>query len=155
MGQIPYLCPVLINGNMNATDILKEKGLKKSAQRISVITILQQNTVPLTEEEIKEGMGEIYDRVTFYRTMQVLVGLEIVHRIVVDNTTTKYALNADGENKSHVHFYCRVCHAVACLKEVPVHHYQLQGDYKQEDCEVLIKGVCPACMNFYSDNETK
>ena len=69
---------------MNATDILKEKGLKKSAQRISVITILQQKLVPLTEEEIKEDMGEIYDRVTFYRTMQVLVGMGIVHRIVVE-----------------------------------------------------------------------
>ena len=117
---------------MNATDILKEKGLKKSAQRISVITILQQKLVPLTEEEIKEDMGEIYD-----------------------NTTTKYALNTDGENKSHVHFYCRICHAVICLKDVPVHRYQLHGNYKQEDCEVLIKGVCPACMTFDSDNETK
>ena len=140
---------------MNATDILKEKGLKKSAQRISVITILQQKLVPLTEEEIKEDMGEIYDRVTFDRTMQVLVGMGIVHRIVVDNTTTKYALNTDGENKSHVHFYCRICHAVICLKDVPVHRYQLHGNYKQEDCEVLIKGVCPACMTFDSDNETK
>ena len=44
---------------MNATAILKEKGLKKSTQRISVITILQQKLVPLKEEEIKEDMGEI------------------------------------------------------------------------------------------------
>ena len=135
---------------------LKESLQKKTEQCVEERKHLRYKIrADRPEEEIKEDMGEIYDRVTFYRTMQVLVGMGIVHRIVVDNTTTKYALNTDGENKSHVHFYCRICHAVICLKDVPVHRYQLHGNYKQEDCEVLIKGVCPACMTFDSDNETK
>ncbi|HAY19080.1 MAG TPA: Fur family transcriptional regulator, partial [Rikenellaceae bacterium] len=53
---------------MNATDILKRSGLKKSAQRIAIINILQNHLVPLKEDEIKDEMGEIYDRITFYRT---------------------------------------------------------------------------------------
>ena len=50
---------------MNATDILKRKGLKKSAQRIRVINILKDKGMPMAEDEIKVAMGEIYDRVTF------------------------------------------------------------------------------------------
>ncbi len=131
---------------MNATDILKGKGLKKSAQRVAVINILQKSMTPMTEDEIKTEMGEMYDRVTFYRTMQALCSAEIVHRIVIDNTTLEYALNtAEKGNRSHVHFFCISCHSAICLKDVPVYTYNLPANYQQKDCEVLIKGICPAC----------
>ncbi len=130
---------------MDAADILKNNGIKKSAQRIAVITALQRRRIPLTEQDIKEEMGELYDRITFYRTMQVLVNVGIVHRIVVDRTTTEYAMNESGKGHSHVHFYCKRCHAVTCLKEVPVNEYHLPEGYTQEDCDVIIKGICPDC----------
>ncbi len=130
---------------MNASELLKENGLRKSAQRMAVITILQRHACPLTEEEIKGEMDGLYDRVTFYRTMQALAGAGIVHRIVVDNTAVRYALNAGGYDKAHVHFFCKECHSVICLKDIPVRHYPLSADFIQEDCEVLIKGICPDC----------
>lgn len=131
---------------MNATDILKERGLKKSAQRIAAINILQKNIVPLAEEDIRKEMGEIYDRVTFYRTMQALCKAGIAHRIVVDNTVVKYAINTEEMPHSHVHFYCTKCHSVTCLKEVATYHYKLPVNYRQEECDVLIKGTCPYCI---------
>lgn len=82
---------------MDAVDILKKKNLKKSIQRIAIIDALQKRMRPLTEEEIKEEMGELYDRITFYRTMQTLVGAGIVHRVVVDKTMVEYAINNKGE----------------------------------------------------------
>lgn len=130
----------------NATDILKEGGLKKSAQRIAVINILQAKQKPLSEDAIKGEMGEIYDRITFYRTMQALCGAGIVHKIIVDNTVVEYALNAEGCPHEHVHFFCTVCHAVTCMRDVAVHRYRLPADYEQTGCEVLIKGVCPSCL---------
>ena len=57
---------------MNATDILKRKGLKKSAQRIRVINILKDKGMPMAEDEIKVAMGEIYDRVTFIARCRLL-----------------------------------------------------------------------------------
>mgnify|MGYP002230101877 CR=1 FL=1 len=41
---------------MSAIDILREKGLKKSAQRISIINILLDKQIPLTESDIKAEM---------------------------------------------------------------------------------------------------
>ena len=39
---------------MSAIDILRGKGLKKSAQRIAIISILLDKQIPLTESNIKE-----------------------------------------------------------------------------------------------------
>lgn len=128
---------------MSVIDILKEKGLKKSAQRVTLLSILQEKRIPLTESEIKEKMGDMYDRITFYRTVQTLLEADIIHRIIIDNVTIKYALNTS--NHSHVHFYCKKCHTVSCLKEVPLQEYKLPAGFIQDDCEILIKGTCEKC----------
>ena len=110
---------------MNATDILKRKGLKKSAQRIRVINILKDKGMPMAEDEIKVAMGEIYDRVTFYRTMQALEKAGVVHRILIDNNKSEYAFNVEDGHHSHVHFLCTKCGAVSCLKDIMVADYRL------------------------------
>lgn len=104
---------------MSAIDILREKGLKKSAQRISIINILLDKQIPLTESDIEVEMGDMYDRITFYRTIQTLLEKGVIHRITIDSTTVKYALNT-AQSHSHIHFYCKMCHAVTCFKEIPI-----------------------------------
>lgn len=131
---------------MSAIDILRGKGLKKSAQRIAIINILQDKQIPLTESDIKLEMGDMYDRITFYRTIQVLLENNIIHRITIDNVTVKYALN-NAQNHSHIHFFCKTCHSVTCLKDIPLQEYALPENYEQEECEVLIKGICNECKS--------
>ena len=129
---------------MSAIDILRGKGLKKSAQRIAIISILLDKQIPLTESNIKEEMGDMYDRVTFYRTIQTLLENNIIHRITIDNVTVKYALN-NSQNHSHIHFYCKICHSVTCFEDIPLQEYHLPENFEQEECEVLIKGICNKC----------
>ena len=119
---------------MSAIDILREKGLKKSAQRISIINILLDKQIPLTESDIKAEMGDMYDRITFYRTIQTLLEKGVIHRITIDSTTVKYALNT-AQSHSHIHFYCKMCHAVTCFKEIPLQEYVLPAGFEQEECE--------------------
>ncbi|MDR1154411.1 MAG: transcriptional repressor [Bacteroidales bacterium] len=132
---------------MNVVDILKSKGLKKTAQRIMLIHLLQKTGVSLTESEIKSEMGDLYDRITFYRTVQTLLDARIIHRITVDNITVKYALNhSDHEHsENHVHFFCRQCHSVTCLADSAVREYRIPKGFQSEECEVLIKGLCGRC----------
>lgn len=110
-----YLCSIrgfILNLNrlkkvMNTTEVLKSKGLKKTAQRIMLINILQKKAIALTENDIKTEMGELYDRITFYRTIQTLIQAEIIHKITVDHIT-KYVLNdfqVSGEKQDHAHFF--------------------------------------------------
>ncbi|MDR1097044.1 MAG: transcriptional repressor [Tannerella sp.] len=132
---------------MNAVDILKNKGLKKTAQRIMLVSLLQKAGIALTEGEIKSEMGDIYDRITFYRTVQTLLDANIIHRITVDNITVKYALNHSdrAHSENHIHFFCRQCHSVTCLEDSVLPQYPVPRGFQSEECEVLIKGLCDQC----------
>ncbi|GHU88913.1 hypothetical protein FACS1894155_04750 [Bacteroidia bacterium] len=134
---------------MNAIDILKNRGLKKTAQRVMLINILQKKSISLTESEIKSEMGDLYDRITFYRTVQTLLDVHIIHRITVDNITVKYALNQlDHEHSgNHVHFFCKVCHSVTCLEETFIPENRISKGFVAEEYEVLIKGKCEKCSS--------
>jgi Fur family transcriptional regulator, ferric uptake regulator len=134
---------------VNTTEVLKKYNLKKTAPRVAIISILANNDNPISENDIKEEMGDMYDRVTFYRSVQTLIEVGLIHRIVADNITM-YAYNHSEGNinipeLNHVHFFCKKCHSMICLEEVKVRDYKMPKDYIIEDCEVLIKGVCKNC----------
>ncbi len=102
--------------------------------------------VALTENDIKEGMGDLYDRITFYRTIQTLLDAEIIHRITINSKTIKYALNEESSHgENHSHFFCEKCHAVTCLEDTTKFDYQLPKGYTVHECEILIKGTCTRC----------
>jgi len=133
---------------MNAIELLRAKGLKKTAQRIMLINILRKHAIALTEADIKAEMDDLYDRITFYRTIQILLDADIIHRITVDNITVKYALNdlhAPEHAGNHAHFFCNNCHAVTCLEDVSSLNYTLPPGFTGEKCEVLIRGFCRKC----------
>lgn len=132
---------------MNTIEILKSKGLKKTAQRIMLINILHNKGISLTEKEIKNEMGEVYDRITFYRTVHTLLDANIIHRITVDDITVKYALcHLDGNYaQTHAHFFCKQCQGITCLDNTPTIKYRLPDNFVKEECEVLIKGICAKC----------
>ncbi len=135
---------------MNAIELLKSKGLKKTAQRIMLINILQKAPIALTESDIKMEMGDLYDRITFYRTVQILLDTDIIHRITVDNTIIKYAINTlhtTRQEMDHAHFFCKNCHSVICIGDMPLIKYKLPDGFTSDECEILIKGICVNCQN--------
>ena len=136
---------------MDALNLLKGKGLKKTAQRIMLINILQTKGISLSENEIKTSMGAMYDRITFYRTVQKLIDTDIIHRIVVDNATVRYALNDQDElkkSRNPVRFFCKKCNSTLYIENSPVPVFQLPDGYVAHGSEVLIKGICNACSEY-------
>jgi Fur family ferric uptake transcriptional regulator len=133
---------------MSPTEILQQHQIKKTSPRVAIIQVLQKSLFPLTEADIKNEMGDLYDRITFYRSVQTMLEAGIIHRIIVDNVTVKYALNhcAKGHchHTSHAHFYCRICKEVICLDETEVKANIPEG-FLQEELDLLIKGVCKQC----------
>ncbi|MBN2764960.1 MAG: transcriptional repressor [Paludibacteraceae bacterium] len=137
---------------MNATDILKLHNIKKTAGRLAIINALQESTCPLSENEIKELMLESYDRITFYRNIQTLTAVGIIHKIVVDNTLIRYGLNCcetvhehSAHRNTHAHFYCEQCHSVVCLQEVKIPEFCLPEGFISADSDIIIKGKCEKC----------
>jgi len=135
---------------MNPVEILQQHNIKKTSPRVAIIQALQQSNSPLSEAEIKEKMGGLYDRVTFYRSMQTMSDAGILHRIVIDNLHIKYAMNhcenGHCHHVSHAHFYCRKCNGLICLGDIEAEAVIPSG-YVQEETELLVRGICSRCSS--------
>ena len=137
---------------MTSAEILTLHHLRKTPTRLAIIQCLIVSNSPQSESEMHEAMSGTHDRITFYRTIQTLMETGIVHRIVADNTTVRYALNHCSiqhheHSSDHVHFHCRECSKVECLKDIPVQQYELPQGYVREECQVIIKGICKQCAS--------
>lgn len=132
---------------METLEILQAHRVKKTPARMALLKALQLSESPLSENEIKLQMGDVYDRVTFYRNAQTLAEAGVIHRIVVDNTQIRYALT-DTKNHAgnHVHFFCEACNKLSCLDWLPVGDYKLPTGYQMHECNVIIRGRCPQCV---------
>lgn len=135
---------------MSASEILTLHHLRKTPARLAIVQHLLTSELPQSESEIHEKMQDAYDRITFYRNIQTLMEAGIVHRIVADNTTVRYALNQCSQDlhehhNDHVHFYCKQCGSVECLKGIAIGPYPLPEGYRKDECDVVIKGLCTNC----------
>jgi Fur family transcriptional regulator, ferric uptake regulator len=135
---------------MTPAEILNHHHLRKTPARLCIVQYLQESKKPLSENEMRAKMKESYDRITFYRTAQALVEAGVIHRIAADNTHVRYALNScthlhHVHENNHVHFYCTQCENVECMSQITIQDYLLPDGYNQEDCSVIIKGICKRC----------
>lgn len=93
-------------------DLLREKGLKVTSQRLMVLNILSAHgDEHLTVEEIydlaKEESPEI-GLATIYRTVQVLLELHVIEKVTFDDGFARYELNGEetGSGYRHHHAIC-------------------------------------------------
>lgn len=107
-------------------DILHKNDLAHTSCRERIVEVIASSTIPLSEDEIKAIVNDVYDSTTFYHTFKILITKGIIHKIVIDNTLDKYALNREqGTEKQHAHFYCLNCKKVFCLPQVKWEYSQL------------------------------
>ena len=72
---------------MDAEQILKLHNLKNTGCRKFIISELLNNDSALSENEIKKALPDLFDRVTFYRSLKTLEEKSIIHRIVLHDST--------------------------------------------------------------------
>jgi len=133
---------------MKAFEVLNNRNLKRTSCREGIIDLMLASDKALSENEIREKLFGNYDRTTFYRSFKTLEEHKIIHKIVVDNQTVKYALdNSVTLKNEHVHFYCNDCHTVKCLDSVAVQNVNLPEGYAEIETEVLVKGICANCKD--------
>ena len=132
---------------MGAKEILKQHQLKRTSCREGIIEVMLKADHPLSETEIRELLAGNYDRTTFYRSFITLEESRIIHRIVVDQQTVKYALDYSITHKQeHPHFFCQVCHDVKCLEAIPLQEFVLPQGFTKINTDIVIKGTRPNCQ---------
>lgn len=131
---------------MSAEEILKRHKLKNTGCRKFIISELLKNRTALSEQEIKITLPDLFDRVTFYRSLKTLEEKNILHRVVLHDATVKYALNNSSLNiHDHAHFHCTHCDGVICVEDKIDKAVHLPSGYSVHSAQVLLEGVCSNC----------
>lgn len=136
-------------------DLLREKGLKVTSQRLMVLNILSAHgDEHLTVEEIydlaKEESPEI-GLATIYRTVQVLLELHVIEKVTFDDGFARYELNGEetGSGHRHHHAICTQCGKVYSLGTDLLDTLEKQVfeslGFEVTDHEVKLYGLCSAC----------
>ena len=135
--------------------MLKEKGLKLTGQRLLVLeTMAEHPGEHLTAEEIFDLARRNYPEIglaTIYRTLQVLVELNVVDNISFDDGFARYELieELDSERHHHHHAICIGCKTVISLEEdlLEALEQELMENlgFAVTDHEVKLYGYCKEC----------
>ena len=137
---------------------LREKGLKVTQQRLLVLQTLAKNSGSYMAAEdiyevIKEGYPEI-GLATVYRTLQLLLEMQLVDRINLDDGCVRYEIGHifEGDTKhSHHHLICRTCGKVLPfeddLLEELERHIEEDTGFHVLDHELKFYGLCKECLS--------
>lgn len=135
--------------------MLREKGLKVTKQRLLVLAVVGKHPGEhLTAEEIYELVREQYPEIgmaTIYRTVQVLVELNILDKASFDDGFSRYELKKTrtSSRRRHHHAICQSCGKVISFERdllagmERVSYDALQ--FTAIDYEIKIYGYCKAC----------
>ena len=140
---------------ITAEKLLHKYCLKGTGCRKFIVSRLLVGELALSENEIKEEVPDLFDRVTFYRTLITLEESEIIHKIVLNDNLVKYALNKRHHviGDLHSHFHCNGCDDVFCLEGKTKFDVELPLGFIQNEVFVVIEGVCASCNMCASCNK--
>ncbi|HIT89700.1 MAG TPA: transcriptional repressor [Candidatus Merdenecus merdavium] len=146
--------------------ILKEKGLKVTNQRVLVLQVLSNSpNRHLTAEEIYELVKAEYPEIglaTIYRTIQLLLDLNLVDRINLDDGFVRYeiARTDDTQKHHHHHLICTECGKIFSFEDDLLEKLEKRIEdtmlFKVTDHEVKLYGICKECsVNMESKKLSK
>lgn len=141
-------------------DLLKKKGLKVTNQRMLVLeTMAGRPGEHLTAEEIYDLVRVQYPEIglaTVYRTIQVLLDLNIIDKINFDDGFTRYelAMQEDDDSKHHHHHaICKSCGKVYAFEDDLLDTLEKAIEesmgFTVVDHEVKLYGYCRDCKEKF------
>ena len=130
--------------------ILKEYRLRKTSSRTDILRLFLQNPYALSYSSIEHEVSQSYDRVTVYRTLKTFLDKGLVHKVLDDQGSLKYALCKEHcttreHHHEHVHFKCTQCGQTNCLEDVNIPEIDLPKGFVTTGINLLIQGICAKC----------
>lgn len=139
-------------------EMLKEKGLKVTNQRLLVLEVLEAHSDRhMTAEDVYELVKEDYPEIglaTIYRTLQLLLEMQLVDRINLDEGCVRYEIGETFYGKTagkhhHHHLICKTCGKILPFKDDLLD--ELERRIEEEmgfhvlDHELKFYGQCREC----------
>ncbi|MBM6737485.1 MULTISPECIES: Fur family transcriptional regulator [Clostridia] len=139
-------------------EMLKEKGLKVTNQRLLVLQVLAEHgDEHMTAEDIFELVKEDYPEIglaTIYRTVQLLLDMQLVDRIMLDDGCVRYEIGdfldeQEGHRHHHHHLICTECGSVSAFRDDLLEdleaYIEKKTGFQVTDHELKFYGVCRKC----------
>ncbi len=120
---------------INIQELIKEKNIKLTNARTSILEILACASKPLSYEEIKNKIS--MDKATFYRNITKFEEENLINSFESNDKKRYFEII----KTPHAHFICSLCSKIECLDEKA--KINLPG-YKIDN--IIIKGTCSTCL---------
>ena len=130
--------------------LLTKAGVSATPHRLRVFRTIWDSTLPLSRRDLAKRLEETspIDRVTLYRTLEVLVSSGLIERITSADRSFRYA-RAHTSGHEHPHFYCSGCGVMECLDSglfnLDVEAVQRRLPVTVTRVHVRIDGLCSKC----------
>jgi len=132
-----------------SSKILKDFKLRSTPNREAILHAFLKHDYALSHNDIESEMPSDFDRVTVYRTLKTFLDKGLIHKVLDDGGTLKYALcneacSSAHHHHDHVHFKCTKCGQTNCLS-VEIPDIKLPRGYSANEVNLLIQGICENC----------
>ena len=136
-------------------EILREKKIKVTPQRMAVYTILKETKEHPNVEMIYQKLKPNYPAMslaTVYKTVDVLKTVGLVQELNVGEGGLRY----DAMTKPHSHTYCESCNKVDDIENIPIEQFQSDKLFQQvseetgfevSKVQLYFYGLCSDCGN--------
>lgn len=135
-------------------EILKEKGLKVTPQRLAIYSMLKNTTSHPTAEKIYNTITKHNPSIslaTVYKTLDCFVSYGLVKEL---NITCEYS-NYDANTVNHQHIMCTCCKRVFDLDTIDDSAIKKavadKTGFIVDDEQVVFYGICPECQKKNSN----
>jgi Fur family ferric uptake transcriptional regulator len=133
----------------NVLQILRDHNLKNTSCRKDVLAYLIENNHAISHADLENFIRDQYDRVTLYRTLKTFEEKGIIHKVLDDAGTAKYApchhCTVEEHQHEHIHFKCNKCGNTVCIEDVNIPKIALPEGFSIEERNILISGTCNIC----------
>ncbi len=134
---------------MTTADRLKASKLRVTAPRIEILELLEAAGHPITHIELLSKAPAL-DRVTLYRVLDALVGVDLVHKVQGTDGAWRFCAHSSdmvGCPGGHPHLLCEKCGAMSCLMEQSLPHVDTPMGFTVTHKQLVIMGICASCKS--------
>lgn len=130
---------------------LARAGHRSGGARAEILDLLTRQHCVLSAQAIHDRLRESDRRVglaSVYRALDLLAGLKLVHRVVVDGTACFEP--ADPSGVHHHHAICDRCGTMSVFEdpglERAIDEVGRRLGYHVEAHDIVLRGACPDCL---------
>ena len=132
--------------------LLDQFKLRHTTCRLEVVAFFLSKNFAIAHIDLEHAFKKQFDRVTLYRTLKTFLDQGIIHKVLDDEGTPKYALCPSAcahlHHHDHVHFKCNACGHTTCVEDIFIPPITLPQGFKVEAKNLLLSGICPNCSQL-------